>query len=160
MLTVITMFGIGMALLFLLSRGKETNEVTAINGLITLLMMIFIGVIVQQILFTATTPAWEYDSRQPIASLKLKDTVSGDFILGSGSIKDETYYFVYLKHTDGTYTLEKYATDESVIRQQDGQSTLTSYKSPLLYSLFIDWKHHYEFALPTNSIIERYDPNP
>ena len=53
----------------------------------------------------------------PIVSLKDSSSIEGHFFLGSGSIKDKTYYVYYKKLSDTQFQMDKIETEGCIIEE-------------------------------------------
>lgn len=57
-----------------------------------------------------------YEDVYEIYSLNLQTQVSGNFVLGCGSVESEDYYTFYIKNNDNDYKLSKVKTNRTAIR--------------------------------------------
>ena len=90
-------------------------------------------------------------------------SAEGVFFLGSGRIKEESYYFFYVKDGDGGARLVKALTKQSVIYEQDRQDSLpkieTQIRKPLirwLYLRFDESPVKYKFYVPKGTILREF----
>ena len=78
-----------------------------------------------------------------IKSLETSNTTEWHFLLGWGSMRNRTMYYVYVQNKDGGFKLENYPTDETIIYEisDDKQSCLEIYenktKSMEKYKLYV-----------------------
>ncbi|MDR2207164.1 MAG: hypothetical protein LBE36_13530 [Flavobacteriaceae bacterium] len=100
-----------------------------------------------------------------IYSLSSHTQISGNFILGSGQIDSETYYYYFKKSGDG-YILDKTPTNEIVIIENNRQHPalrVAKYERTNKFMLFFFGKHQYSnidaIIIPEGSLIQQYNPN-
>lgn len=101
-------------------------------------------------------------NRVTVVSLRTSDQVLGDFVLGSGSIKEQTYYVYYTQDDDGAYRINKVLANQCKIYMEDrNDGELQTIYSKVdddrrRYSLNPNWFDHYELHVPKGSIIQQY----
>lgn len=85
-----------------------------------------------------------------IISLERDSEISGSFFLGSGSVKEEQYYYFYIP-TDRGYKLDSKKCKETYIVEDD---TIT----PCLYSCKDagSYSEYYQLYVPTNTVVKEY----
>lgn len=97
------------------------------NGLIeNILLSILFNIVVLYVYFGVSCILWlsiskeeeEYSGKYiPIVSLERGYSVKGNFVLGTGSIEGEEYYYMYNSLGDNTYKLFKLPCDEYVVKE-------------------------------------------
>ena len=85
-----------------------------------------------------------------IVSIRTEDSIEGSFFLGSGTLKDKTYYVCYSKNSKG-YKLEKLETDKSYVIE-DNDKTPSVYKVNYKNSLGT----YYNIYVPVGTIITTF----
>lgn len=85
-----------------------------------------------------------------IISLERDSEVSGSFFLGSGTVKEEQYYYFYVPTNRG-YKLDSKRCKETYIVEDD---TIT----PCLYSCKEagSYSEYYQLYVPTNTVVKEY----
>ena len=103
----------------------------------------------------------------PIISLKDGQAeLKGSFILGTGGVGTETYYYVYEVVGDNVYKLRKINTNSSTIKEFDGNpqlNTIYTVSSPTFFNRIteicnVDYerKSSYEINVPKGTIIRNF----
>jgi hypothetical protein len=109
----------------------------------------------------------EYYTRNTthIYTLRTVDSISGDFILGSGSIEGITYYVYYTKSSDNGFNINKVEAEQCTIYMDDRQDGV-------LLEIWAKWNQsttdrrwwfnrdqfvRYELCVPKGSLIQQYD---
>jgi hypothetical protein len=96
---------------------------------------------------------WESEGSQisEIYSIKEKENISGSFALGFGSIKEESYYYYYVK-TDNGFLLNDIIAHGTYIVEDDSVKPNISYKRKAW-----DYNVVYTITVPTNTIKVVYE---
>lgn len=105
-----------------------------------------------------------YKENTAIYSLRTSDTVSSSFILGTGSLKNSTYYVYYTQASDGAYSINKIDADDcKIYMDREDNGVLTKVWGKIdNKNLATHWGwsetifSHYEFHLPYGSLIQEY----
>lgn len=102
----------------------------------------------------------EKETYIPIVSLDRGSLVSGRFILGSGTIKEETYYFMYRKVRNNEYKLFNLPTKEYNILETNKKPGVY-YKKERIELGFL-WEETEEplgyIAVPKGTIVREFKP--
>ncbi len=157
---IFLLFGIGC--IYFAKSFKENDDedllfLSWIFGLITL--AILIGIMAGS--FYDDTAKKEFS----IVSLRAEGKVSGSFFLGTGTIKEDTYYFVY-KETSRGLTLEEirvktdrgskvYIVEDDDISPRYVDETVCNEK-PNLLNWFQDCKHTRKLIVPEGTVVREF----
>ena len=93
----------------------------------------------------------------PIETLQSDMSISGHFMLGSGSINGKTIYSYYIKTSNGGYVLQQVdASMSTIYMDENAKPYLTKHYSETdrLKKQFIS---SYSFHVPTGTIVRTYD---
>lgn len=115
-------------------------------------------------------PDVEHSYTVPIYSSDLSSKIHGDFLLGSGQVNSEFVYTFYRGDNINGFNLDFYPTSKSKIFMDENKDPYVKViwtVDPNIQS--VDFKgmdgyeiyntRHYEFHVPENSIVQKYDMN-
>lgn len=105
------------------------------------------------------------DHRAQIFSLKMNDRVSGQFVLGSGSIDSKSVYSFYVKDSDGFYKLMSQPANATRIKEVSDEPQL--FYQTIYYRIpgwLCPWgrsqsETNYDLFVPKGTIIEQFSAN-
>jgi hypothetical protein len=133
-------------------------------------ILFFFGLIVilsvPAMTLTADSPhyAQKYEENTTIYSLRTIDSISGSFVLGTGSVGSDTYYAYYTQASDGAYSINKLEADQvKIYMDRDSGGVLTKVWGKIddeNLAKHWGWSEtifsHYEFHLPYGSLVQEY----
>ena len=150
-------------------KGRHKEPDSSVSGAYHSLFAVFIFAILFMIvgnLMFSIPQSWVSWDNTPIVSQQLyslstETGVSGQFFLGSGTLKNTAVYYYYQPNSDGTYSLENQDASSCVIRETAGTPELKQFRPTTLFILFAGMPSHdkYEFDIPQGSILNSYNPN-
>ncbi len=119
------------------------------------------GLVVTPIAYLNDSGEYEVIDTQEIVSLSTKQSLSGNFVLGSGSVKNKPTYFFYAK--EGNFLkLENVRCEDTLLNESDDESP--SFKRLLIVPKYL-WLNpalrdrQYILTIPKNSVIKEFNPN-
>lgn len=107
------------------------------------------------------THTWELESTTPIAVMADSTGAHGQFVLGTGTVETDMYYFYYTKKGDG-YVSGKLKADGVTIYTQDGAPRIETWvcvptKEARLWDFQpCNYGHKYKIIVPEGSITPFY----
>lgn len=177
------MFGIGLLgvlvivlaitvilFVFICSRGHRDNiGATVVATILSLVVGISIygmGSLIFKTEFINSPSNERVDeivSVKNIKSLKPVESISGSFVLGSGSFSSEGYFYTLIEVGDGIYRKAKYPTSDTYLKET-GKCVVTEYQTTYTNKRYTFWTgdkvvRHGEYWLievPKGTIIEEY----
>jgi hypothetical protein len=96
----------------------------------------------------------EWTTTQPIASLNDDSAISGRFILGSGTIKENPVYVYYSVEPDGGMILHTLSASSTRIYEDSNEPYLKTNNKQMLFGNVIN---SYEFHVPNNTVMRYYE---
>ena len=127
--------------------------------IVPLLLVLLVGSIVP--------PSYETEpsSKTSIASLETLSDVEGSFILGTGGIESDLFYYYYEILPDGSYKLDSIPADDAVIKEFKPVSSVSpkieTYNRVTWQVWLIPVLEHdniYVIYIPEGSVITKYNP--
>jgi hypothetical protein len=138
-----------------------------VAALITIMASMVCAVVVLAISgFTQKINLEEYKSFSfPIVSLSHKSNVEGDyFFLGSGTVREVEYYFMYRKRDEHLYSKSQLSVYRSMIQETDEPPEVEVYEyrvkkawKPFVFDLGKQKRQRYIIKVPHNTIIKEFD---
>lgn len=154
---------VGVSILFLLwVIDHKDNAVDVVHFAIVMCAVVGIYLLGNSLVASNIPATYSSAAGQPIISLDTSIGPSGSFVLGSGRIDTDAYYFYYRPTADKGYTLDQSRAKEAVIYENAplGQG-YTVTRNPTLASYI--WSLHYsarvDIHIPAGSIVREYQPN-
>lgn len=131
---------------------KKRNEAVAFATFIVSFIIFTSIALTSQIL---DSEKYVFKEKVNIESLETSNITSGHFIMGFGNVCNKTMYYVYVKNKDGSYSLQKYPTDNSTIYEiNDGEQPYVN-----IYQNKTETNLKYKIYVPKGAIRKEYNTN-
>jgi hypothetical protein len=122
------------------------------GGLFGALGMVFIGTYFHD---------YGHSNTREIVSLNNQSTLSGSFILGSGTISNREYYFMFAKNSEGGFYRYTVPSNRSTIFEIDGSDSRVETFSPVMgdtlkWFAFPIGPSNYNIYVPKGTVIQQF----
>ena len=156
---LVTLF-ILLPVVTLFTKDKLHNFLVALFLCLALSLVFSAGLVGHVGNFSKVIDQINYQSTE-IVSLRNGSKIKGSFILGSGQIKEKTYYFFYKKIGDG-YKLGKVGTANTLIVEEENVTPKVKpfryvrYNWYLLPFSFEGTKLRYRIVVPPDTVMKKF----
>jgi heme/copper-type cytochrome/quinol oxidase subunit 2 len=96
----------------------------------------------------------QWTTIQPIASLNDDSSISGRFMLGSGSIDEDPVYVYYSVEQDGGMMLRTLKADNAKIYEDSNEPYLKVFNTQMVFG---NVYQKYEFHVPNDTVVRYYN---
>ena len=132
-------------------------------GVIFTLLIALIGAMVGGFIGMLFPSDAVFDTEEiPICAIADNSATSGGFFLGSGSLKDDMYYYYLTKNEDGTKEMHKVRSEGVKINDSEKENPriVIEYKqnsNPVVRFFFFTYRTEHIIYIPPNSIKYNYN---